>query len=91
MNVYEQVTQQILAIVQLDLLTHPDGWPFEGLLPLNRRGGNVIYNKEDASIIMDDNLCCVWIGVYIGEADPRIGSPLYYKSPEHLLSEWEID
>jgi hypothetical protein len=76
---------------ELDLLTHPDEWPHEVLLPLSRRGGNVIWNKGDAGIVMDDNLCCVWIGVYIGEADPRTGIPLYYTSPEHLLSEWEID
>jgi hypothetical protein len=28
---------------ELYLLTHPDEWPHEGLLPLNRRGENVIY------------------------------------------------
>jgi hypothetical protein len=60
---------------ELALLTHPDEWPHEALLPLSRRGGNVVYNKEDAGIVMDDNLCCVWTGVYIGEADPCTDSP----------------
>jgi hypothetical protein len=76
---------------ELYLLTHPDEWPHEGFLPLNRRGGNVIYNQEDAGIVMEDNLCRVWTGNYLGDCDPREGSPVEYPSPEALLVEWEID
>jgi hypothetical protein len=76
---------------ELHQLTHPDEWPIEGLLPLARRGGNIVYNVQDVGIIMEDNLCCVWTGIYLGDGDPRDGKPEYYKSPEHVLSEWEID
>jgi hypothetical protein len=35
----------------LYLLTHPENWPHKGLLPVIRRGGNIVYNKKDAGII----------------------------------------
>jgi hypothetical protein len=76
---------------ELELLTHPERWPHGDQLPLARRGGNVIYNQKDAGIVMIDDLCRVWTNVYIGEGNPRKGIPEEYNSPEHLLSEWEID
>ena len=39
----------------LYLLTHPEKWPHRSLLPLCRRSGNIIYNKRDAGIIVEDD------------------------------------
>src|SRR5205823_4067709 len=64
----------------LHLLTHPENWFHKGLLPVIRRRGNSVYNKTDVGIIMEDDLCCVWTGNYLGECDP-----LPFKSFE----EWE--
>jgi hypothetical protein len=55
---------------ELELLAHPEKWPHRGLLPLTRRGGNIIYCNKDAGIITEDDLCCVWTGNYLGECDP---------------------
>jgi hypothetical protein len=44
---------------ELELLSHPEKWPHRGLLPLARRGGNIIYGKKDAGIVMENDLCCV--------------------------------
>ena len=75
----------------LYLLTHPEEWPHGDQLPVARRGGNVIWNQEDAGIVLFDDLCRVWTKVYIGEGNPRNGIAIEYNSPEHLLSEWAID
>jgi hypothetical protein len=83
--------QEGMTDKELYRLTHPETWPHKGYLPLNRRGGDVIYNDQDAGIVMKDNLCCVWTGIYLGEGDPRDGTPVDYPSHEALLSEWEID
>jgi hypothetical protein len=82
--------QEGMTDKELYRLTHPETWPHKGLLPLARRGGDVIYNDRDAGIVMKDNLCRVWTGVYLGESDPRDGTPVDYPSHEALLSEWEI-
>ena len=76
---------------ELDFLRRPEKWPHSGLLPLTWRNGNIIYNKKDAGIIMEDDLCCVWTGNYLGECDPRNGVPERYETPEELLCEWAID
>jgi hypothetical protein len=76
---------------ELFLLTHPEEWPHQGQLPVNSRGGNVIWNKKDAGIVMENNLCHVWSGIYLGHLNPWEGKPEDYPSPEALLSEWEID
>jgi hypothetical protein len=76
---------------ELYLLTHPENWPHEGQLPVVRRGGDVIYHMEHAGIVMGNNLCRVWSGVYLGCLNPWEGKSEDYQSPEALLSEWEID
>jgi hypothetical protein len=68
---------------ELYQLTHPEEWPHEGLLPLNRRGGNVVYNVHDAGIVMDDNVCRVWTSVYLGETNPQEGIPADVRT--HLI------
>lgn len=75
---------------ELYQLTHPVEWPHGMQLPVIRRGGNAVRNQKDAGIVISNNLFCVWTDVYLGD-DPFEGTPVYYKSPEHLLSEWEID
>ncbi len=75
----------------LYLLTHPENWSHKGLLPVIRRGGNSVYNKTDAGIIMEDDLCCVWTGDYLGECDPRKGVPKRYATLEEVVTEWAID
>jgi hypothetical protein len=74
----------------LYLLTHPEEWPHGMQLPVIRRGGNPVRNQKDAGIVLNNNLLCVWTDVYLGD-DPFSGVPLYYTSPEQLLSEWAID
>jgi hypothetical protein len=76
---------------ELELLSHPEKWPHGDLLPLSRRGGNIIYCKKDAGIVMENNLCCVWTGYYLGQVDPRNGAPGRYGTPEEVLAEWAID
>jgi hypothetical protein len=76
---------------ELYLLTNPGKWPHEGLLPVKRCSGNIVWNQEDAGIVMEDNLCRVWTGNYLGDCDPKEGTPLDYPSPDALLDEWEID
>jgi hypothetical protein len=76
---------------ELELLSHPEKWPHDGLLPLSRRGGSIVYNEKDAGIIMEDDLCCVWTGNYLGECDPRKGTPVRYGTLEEVLTEWAID
>ena len=76
---------------ELELLSHPEKWPHRGLLPLSRRGGNIIYGKKDAGIVMENDLCCVWTGYYLSEVDPRNGVPERYGNLEEVLAEWAID
>lgn len=75
---------------ELYQLTHPETWPHGNQLPVIRRGGKPVWNRKDAGIVMKDNLCRVWADVYLGEKNPE-GTSGDYRSPEHLLSEWEID
>ena len=75
---------------QLELLTDPEKWVHE-YLPMIRRGGNPIYKIEDAGLVMSNNVCRVWSGVYLGYLNPWEGKPEDYGSPVALLSEWEID
>jgi hypothetical protein len=75
---------------ELELLLHPEKWPHRGLLPLSRRGGNIIYCNKDAGIITEDDLCRVWTGNYLGECDPRKGVPVRYGTLEELLTEWAL-
>ena len=44
---------------ELYLLTNPEDWPHEDLLPVVRRGGDPIYCSEDVGIVMSNNLCRV--------------------------------
>jgi hypothetical protein len=76
---------------ELELLSHPEKWPHDGLLPLSRRSGSIVYNEKDAGIIMEDDLCCVWTGNYLGECDPRKGVPVRYGTLEEVLTVWAID
>lgn len=76
---------------ELEFLSHPEKWPHRGLLPLTRRGGNIIYCNKDAGIVMENNLCCVWTGYYLGQVDPRDGVPERYGTLEEVLVEWAID
>jgi hypothetical protein len=76
---------------ELELLSHPEKWPHGGLLPLTWRGRNIVYNEKDAGITMEDDLCCVWTGNYLGECDPRKGTPVRYGTLEEVLTEWAID
>ena len=80
-----------MTIEELYLLTHPDKWPHEGQLPLVRRGGNPVRNVRDAGIVMIGNLCRVWTGVYLGDANPTHGVPIEYETLEKLLKQWAID
>ena len=76
------------------LLTHPENWPHKGLLPVIRRGGNPVYKIEDVGIVgivMNNNLCRVWSGVYIGFLNPWEGKPEDYISSEKLLENWSLD
>jgi hypothetical protein len=75
---------------ELKLLTDPEKW-FHEYLPMIRRGGNPIYKIEDAGLVMRNNICRVWSGVYLGYLNPWEGKPEDYDSPVALLSEWEID
>jgi hypothetical protein len=72
------------------LLTDPEKWVHE-YLPMTRRGGNPVFKIEDAGLVMRNNLCRVWSGVYLGYLNPWEGKPEDYESPKHLLSEWGID
>lgn len=74
----------------LYLLTHLEKWPHGMQLPVMRRGGDPVRNVKDAGIVLNNNLKCVWSNVYLGD-DTFKGTPLYYKCPEHLFTEWEID
>jgi hypothetical protein len=74
----------------LYVLTHPEEWPHGMQLPVTRRGGKPVWHRKDAGIVLNNNLTCVWTDVYLGD-DPLEGKPKDYRSPEHLLSEWEID
>ncbi len=76
---------------ELDLFTHPERWPHEGLLPVVRRGGDPIYCSEDAGIVMSNNLCRVWTDVYLGLTNPEEGIPVDYMTSEELLKDWSID
>ncbi len=76
---------------ELYVLTHPEQWPHKFALPVIRKDGDPIRDKKDAGIVMDDDFCRVWTGVYFGDGDPMEGNPLDYSSPEALLKEWEID
>jgi hypothetical protein len=76
---------------ELKLLKHPEKWPHRGLLPLSRRSGNIAYCKKDAGIVMEDDLCCVWTGNYLGEFDPRYGVPERYGTLEEVLTVWAVD
>ena len=76
---------------ELDLLTHPEKWPHGDQLPLVRRGGNPVRNIKDAGIVMMGNLCRVWTGVYLGDANPTKGVPIEYETSEKLLEQWAID
>jgi hypothetical protein len=80
----------LVSVPQLELLTDPEKWVHE-YLPMIRRGGNPIYKIEDAGLVMRNNICRVWSGVYLGYLNPWEGKPEDYQSPEHLLYEWEID
>jgi hypothetical protein len=71
----------------LYLLTHPENWPHKGQLPVTRRGGNPVYRIADAGIVMENNLCRVWSGVYIGYLNPWED----YATSEKLLEDWNID
>jgi hypothetical protein len=91
------ITEQELTVsrvnmteAELKLLTDPEKWVHE-YLPMIRRGGNPIYKIEDAGLVMRNNLCRVWSGVYLGYLNPWEGKPEDYDSPVALLSEWEID
>jgi hypothetical protein len=75
---------------ELFLLTHPEEWPHGVQLPVVKRGGNPVRHPKDAGIVLSTNLQKVWTDVYLGDG-PLEGVPLYYNSPEHLLTEWEID
>jgi hypothetical protein len=75
---------------ELYQLTHPEEWPHGMQLPVLRRGGNPVRNRKDAGIVLNFNTRCVWTNVYLGD-DPFDGTPLYYRSPEELLTEWKID
>ncbi len=80
---------------ELEFLSHPEKWPHRGLLPLARRGGNIIYGKKDAGIVMENDLCCVWTGYYLGEVDPRNGrvcgeSVLIPRSVLFILVAWDF-
>jgi hypothetical protein len=72
-------------------LTHHEEWLHENQLPVVRRGGNPVWDVRDAGIVVDDNLCRVWVGNYLGDCDPKEGEPVGYPSPEALLAEWAID
>lgn len=76
---------------ELELLYHPEKWPHGDQLPVIRRGGRSIYNVNDAGIVTIDDLCRVWVGIYLGTARPQEGCPAEYESPEKLLVEWAID
>lgn len=75
---------------QLELLTDPEKW-IHAYLPMIRRGGNPIYKIEDAGLVMSNNICRVWSGVYLGYLNPWEGKPEDYESPEKLLEEWDVD
>jgi hypothetical protein len=74
----------------LSLLTHPEEWPHGDQLPVIRRSGNPVFNRKYAGVVMNDNLCLVWAGIYLGDSILD-AIPVKYRSPEELLSEWEID
>jgi hypothetical protein len=76
---------------ELNLLYHSGKWPHGNQLPVCRKGGNPVRNKKDVGVVLADDLCRVWTDMYLGDRDPREGEPVEYNSPEHLLSEWEID
>jgi hypothetical protein len=84
---------------ELDILTHPDKWLLGDKLPVLRRGRNIVYEKDPnivlkpwAGMVMSNNLCRVWQGVFIEkDADPTKGVPIEYETPEELLKQWAID
>jgi hypothetical protein len=83
---------------ELYVLTHPEQWPLGDQLPVLRRGVNVVYEKDAsivlkpwAGIVMSNNLCRVWQGVFLGDANPTTGVPVEYDTPEELLKQWTID
>lgn len=75
----------------LHLLTHPQAWPHKGQLPVTRRGGNPIFRIEDAGIVMANNLCRVWSGVYLGYLNSWEGKSEDYMTSEELLKARSID
>ena len=79
-----------VTVAELKLLTDPEKWVHE-YLPMIRRGGNPVFKIGDAGLVMRNNLCRVWSGVYLGYLNPWEGKPEDYELLEHLLSEWEID
>jgi hypothetical protein len=86
-----QNIQKNMTNEELYILTHPDKWPHKGQLPLVRREGNPVRNKEDVGIVMKGNLCRVWTGVYLGDTNPTHGTPIEYETLEKLLKRWTID
>ena len=75
---------------ELELFTDPEKWVHE-YLPMVRLGVNPVFKIEDAGLVMRNNFCRVWSGVYLGYLNPWEGKPEDYASPKHLLLEWEID
>ena len=80
-----------MTIEESYILTHPEKWPHGGQLTLIRRGGNPVWNVNDAGIVMTGNLCRVWTGVYLGDTNPTKGVPVEYETLEKLLEQWAID
>ena len=87
-----------MVIEELYILTHPDKWLLGDKLPVLRRGRNIVYEKDPnivlkpwAGMVMSNNLCRVWQGVFLGDANPTKGTPVEYEAPEELLKQWAID
>jgi hypothetical protein len=75
---------------ELYLLTHPEEWPYEGVLPVTRRGGDPIYNEKDCGVVIASKINIVFANAYVGEPLEDF-EVMEYPSPEALLSEWKID
>jgi hypothetical protein len=82
----------LLQSEEFELLTDPERWPYAGILPVIRRGGNPIRCAGDRGIVSADDLRTVISGVTLGEPEEEERTlHEYYSSPEALLKEWSID
>lgn len=87
--------------IELHILLNPRLWKHKGKLPVVRRFRNpemrnkrrralALKNKWNIGLVLEDNLCFVWVRATLQDKDPRQFLPVRYASSEKLLSNWEI-